>query len=137
MTNTTNTTKAARITKTMRFEDIASMLKGEAPVNGTNVAEALEFIAHEQALLAKKNQVSGERKQTPTQVANEGYKAQIAEYLAENPKQTCSAIIKGIPEFAGFSTSKVNALLRQLQDSHEVIREEVKGKALFSLSTVE
>lgn len=140
MTNTTtNTEKIVRITKAMRFEDIALMVKGEPVKNGSTAEDIVAFCAHEREILANKNKSSGEKKLTPTQVANEGYKVQVKDYLSTHPDVTCSAIAKGIPEFDAndFTTSKVNALLRALVAAGEVERHEVKGKALFRLVTVE
>lgn len=137
MTNTA-TEKPVRITKTMRFEDIALMLKGEPVKHGTTQAQALEFISHEQELLANKNKSSGEKKLTPTQVANITYKEMVKAYLSDHPDVTCSAIAKGVPEFnqQDFTTSKVNGLLRSLLQDGDIERHEVKGKALFRLVQV-
>ena len=139
MTNTTTNEKAVRITKAMRYEDIMAMVAGELPKNGSTVEDIQSFCAHEMEMLARKNHVSGEKKPTAVQVANERYKEMVKAFLADNPGVTCSAIAKGIPEFDenDFTTSKVNGLLRGLLASGEVVREEKKGKALFSLVTVE
>lgn len=136
MTNTNE--KAPRITKTMRFEDIALMLQGEPSKNGTTIEDALAFIAHEREMLANKNKSSGEKKLTPTQVANIGYKEMVKAFLADNPDVTCSAIAKGVPEFNAqdFTTSKVNGLLRSLLQDGDIERHEVHGKALFRLVQV-
>jgi predicted Rossmann fold nucleotide-binding protein DprA/Smf involved in DNA uptake len=48
-------------------------------------------------------------KPTKAQIENEGYKAQIAEYLDDEPKTA-----KEIAENVGLSTAKVAALLRQM-----------------------
>lgn len=131
-------TNKTRITKAMRFEDIKALLNG-TPVNyGTTVEDAMTFIDHELGLLARKN--SGEdRKQTKTQQENEGYKVLILEYLAALPEDkpngvTCTEIIKGVPEFDGFTTQKISPLVRQLMLADKVVKTEVKGKALFSLA---
>ena len=65
--------------------------------------------------LAKKN--GSERKPTATQVANEGYKAAIMEYLTDVAEgKTVSDILKDVPAVAGFSNQKVSALMTQLVD---------------------
>lgn len=65
--------------------------------------------------LAKKN--GSERKPTATQVANEGYKAAILEYLTDVAEgKTVSDILKEVPAVAGFSNQKVSALMTQLVD---------------------
>lgn len=135
MTNTEN--KTPRITKTMRFEDIAAMLVGESAPNGTTLDDALTFIARERELLANKNK-GGDKKPTANQEANEGFKKLIIQFLATLPEDsdgvTCTVLQKSIPEFADFNTSKLAALTRQLKDENRIIRKEVKGKALFSLA---
>lgn len=131
-------TNKIRITKAMRFEDIKAMLNG-SPVNyGTTIEDAMTFIDHELGLLARKN--SGEdKKQTKTQQENEGYKALILEFLATLPEDklngvTCTEIIKGVPEFDGFTTQKISPLVRQLMLADKVVKTESRGKALFSLA---
>lgn len=130
-------TNKTRITKAMRFEDIKAMLNG-SPVNyGTTIEDAMTFIDHELGLLARKN--SGEDKeQTKTQQENEGYKAIILEFLAALPEDkigvTCTEIIKGVPEFDGFTTQKISPLVRQLMLADKVVKTESKGKSLFRLA---
>ena len=130
-------TNKTRITKSMKFEDIKALLNGQPVVYGTTTEDAVDFIEHEMALLAKKN--SGEnKKQTKTQQENEGYKALILEFLATLPDDkdgvTCNEIIKGVTEFEGFSTQKISPLVRQLMAADKVTKTEVKGKALFRLA---
>lgn len=130
-------TNKTRITKAMRFEDIKAMLNGQPVTYGTTTEDAVDFIEHEVALLAKKN--SGEtKKQTKTQQENEGYKALILEFLATlsdtSAGVTCTEIIKGVAEFEGFSTQKISPLVRQLMAANKVTKTEVKGKALFRLA---
>ncbi len=127
---TTNTIK--RVTKAQRFSDIKALLNGENVTYGTTVKEAVKFIDKELSLLAKKN--SGEKKLTDKQKDNEGYKAQILDFLTNNPGVTCTIIQKGIPEFAEFNNQKVAALVRQLTEAGQVVKVMEKGKALFSLA---
>jgi hypothetical protein len=83
------------------------------------------------AALDKKS-ATGEKKPTATQIANEGYKALIVDYLTSIGKgATCADMIKEIPEFNDFSTSKVSALTKQLVDTKTIDKEMVKGRAYF------
>lgn len=129
--------KKIRVTKAQRFEDIKALLNGEAVTYGTTVEVACEVLDHELELLAKKN-AGGDKKMTPTQKENEGYKEQILEFLAGLPEDskgvTCTEILKGIPALSDFSNQKVSALVRQLKNAGRVVSTEVKGKALFSLA---
>ena len=130
-------TNKTRITKAMRFEDIKAMLNGQPVAYGTTTEDAVDFIEHEVALLAKKN--SGEnKKQTKTQQENEKYKVLICDFLANKPEEkkgyTCTEVIKLVPELNEFSTQKIAPLMRQLENAGKVAREEVKGKTLFHLA---
>lgn len=129
--------KKIRVTKAQRFEDIKALLNGEAVTYGTTIEVACEVLDHELELLAKKN-AGGDKKMTPTQKENEGYKEQILEFLAGLPEDsqgvTCTEILKGVPVLSDFSNQKVSALVRQLKNAGRVVSTEVKGKALFSLA---
>jgi hypothetical protein len=87
------------------------------------------FIKHELELLAKKN--SAEKKPTAIQVANEGLKKAILDFMVEGQKYTITDLMKSVPELADLSNQRVSALVRQLKDSELVIRTEEKRKAYF------
>ena len=87
------------------------------------------FIKHELELLAKKN--SAEKKPTAVQVANEGLKKAILDFMVEGQKYTITDLMKSVPELADLSNQRVSALVRQLRDSELVIRTEEKRKAYF------
>jgi hypothetical protein len=87
------------------------------------------FIKHELELLAKKN--SAEKKPTAVQVANEGLKSAILNFMVEGQKYTITDLMKSVPELADLSNQRVSALVRQLKDSGSVIRTEEKRKAYF------
>ena len=87
------------------------------------------FIKHELELLAKKN--SAEKKPTAVQVANEGLKKAILDFMVEGQKYTITDLMKSVPELADLSNQRVSALVRQLKDSELVIRTEEKRKAYF------
>ena len=134
--NTTTTTKAPRITKTMKFDAIAAALQGQDLPHNLTTQDLLDFVTAEKALLAKKN-AKADGKLTKTQEENEGYKALILEYLAgldEGKGASCTDLIKNVPELSEFNTSKISSLTRQLKDAGRIIRKEVKGKAIFYLA---
>jgi predicted transcriptional regulator len=87
------------------------------------------FIKHELELLAKKN--STEKKPTAVQVANEGLKSAILNFMVKGQKYTITDLMKSVPELADLSNQRVSALVRQLKDSGSVIRTEEKRKAYF------
>lgn len=82
----------------------------------------------------KRNSRASEHKTpTKTQVANEGYKAEIVAYLSSGEHKTVSEIIKGVTSLNGETTQKVSALMRLLKLEGKVDKEVVKGKTLFYL----
>lgn len=113
-----------KLTKREKFEMVLAV-----PAIAEN--EVLrEFIQHEMDLLVKKN--SGEKKPTATQVVNEGIKSAILEFVNKNEKFfTITDFIKQVPECAGLTNQRVNALVRQLLKEEQVERTEIKGRAYF------
>ena len=97
-----------------------------------DVKEKLEKMREQ---FVKKN--SAERKPTANQVENQGYKADILAYLGTVENATITDLMKAIPSLAELSNQRVSAIVRQLKDSGEVVREEIKRKAYFSLATAE
>jgi hypothetical protein len=130
--------KVIRVTKAQRFEDIKAILNGEAPQFGTTLDEAMAALNHEIELLEKKNSAkTGERKATPNQVENEGYKKLILDFLATLPEDsdgvTCTEIMKNVPALSAFQVQKTSSLVRQLKNAGQVTSQEVKGRSLFRL----
>jgi hypothetical protein len=84
----------------------------------------------------KKNSAKTEGKLTPTQVANEVIKAEIFDFLADNPtrKMTISEMLKEIPACAELTNQKVSALVRQLKEEGKVVKTEDKRKSYFSIA---
>ena len=99
------------------------------------------FIEHELELLAKKN--VADRKPTATQVANDGIREAILDFMEENTLYTVSEFIKKVPACADLSQSKVSAVIRPMlivtaKGEHNpdgvIERTEEKGKAYFRLA---
>ena len=87
------------------------------------------------ALCASLERKSGaERKPTATQVANEGYKAAIVEFLCDADPCTVTDILKGVPALEGFSNQKVSALMTQLVNAGEVVKTTDKRRSYFALA---
>ena len=97
-----------------------------------DVKEKLEKMREQ---FVKKN--SAERKPTANQVENQGYKADILAYLGTVERATITDLMKAVPSLAELSNQRVSAIVRQLKDSGEVVREEIKRKAYFSIATAE
>ena len=97
-----------------------------------DVKEKLEKMREQ---FVKKN--SAERKPTANQVENQGYKADILAYLGTVESATITDLMKAVPSLAELSNQRVSAIVRQLKDSGEVVREEIKRKAYFYIATAE
>ena len=97
-----------------------------------DVKEKLEKMREQ---FVKKN--SAERKPTANQTENVGFKADILAYLATVDKATITDLMKNVASLTDLSNQRVSAIVRQLKDSGEVVREEIKRKAYFSLPTAE
>ncbi|MCM1323944.1 MAG: hypothetical protein NC218_07270 [Acetobacter sp.] len=123
-----------KITKTMRNLDAIALLEGKAAPNGSTVEEVIAHLRHENELLAKKN--SGDsKKPTKAQQENEGYKAQILEFLlTQTEGVTATQVMNGV----GLSSNqKAAALLRAMVEAGTVTKAVEKGKALFSAAADE
>ena len=94
----------------------------------------VEFIEHEIALLDKKN--SAERKPTPNQVENMGFKADILAWMEPSVGYACADIAKGVPSIVkeGISVNRVTAMLTQLVNDGAVIRTTDKRKSIYTLA---
>ena len=97
-----------------------------------DVKEKLEKMREQ---FVKKN--SAERKPTANQTENVGFKADILAYLATVDKATITDLMKNVASLTDLTNQRVSAIVRQLKDSGEVVREEIKRKAYFSLPTAE
>ena len=115
-------TTTKKLTKMEKFE----MLKA-IPAVAENPT-LVEFIEHEQALIAKKN--SGEKKPTDRQKENAEIQQAILAGMQENRLYTITELIKEIPACAGLQNQRISTLVRQLMPEY-IERTEVKGKALF------
>lgn len=92
-------------------------------------ADQIEFLKDRAEKHANKN---SNRKPTKQQEENEVLKAAILEGMEVGKAYTITDMTKKIPAVAGFTTSKVSALVRQLKIDELVIRTEEKGKAYFT-----
>lgn len=129
--------KAPRITKANRFEDIKVMLTGEDKVKyGTTVELAVEFIDKELGLLAKKNAKKDDGEPTEAQKKMEEHKALVLDFLSTHADgATCTDMIKGIPAFADFNTSKVSSITTALIKEGRIERmSPKKGRTPFKLA---
>jgi hypothetical protein len=103
--------------------------KDETPVDIT-ANMVVEAMNHEVGLLTKKHSDSG--KLTKLQEANLKLTEQLYNGMEMNRAYSVSEIIKTVPGMGDFTPSKVRPLLTPLMDAGKVVREEVKGRPLFT-----
>lgn len=105
-------------------------------LNGGEVtSEVREKLEALKASIAKKN--GAERKPTATQTANEDYKADILASMEEGKGYTITDLLKSVPSIADLTNQRVSAIVRQMVESGDLQREEIKRKAYFSKAVTE
>lgn len=119
------------------FEDIKAILSE----NGLLTEDLEQFLDKRIEVTTKKNASGGgEKKLTPTQIANKGIAKAIFDHLsATNGKLTITEMIKTVPACADLSNQKINGILIREYDSEKYpnknpmfVRTEEKGVAKFS-----
>ena len=90
------------------------------------------YLEHELELLDRKN--SGERKPTAKQVANEGIKSAIAEWMEQGVSYDAATITKTCPACEGLTVNKISALLKQMGESGVLTVTEDKRKKIYALA---
>lgn len=132
MSTNTNTTKAPKITKAQRFNEIRTMI----PEDRTDL---LEFIDHELALLDRKNKA--DRKPTAKEVQTAELREQLYNEVVEAGKPvTISELMENSTIFAkaaGMSPQRVTALMNGLRTDGRVVRETVNHKSYFAAVVAE
>jgi hypothetical protein len=123
-----DTTAIRKPTKRDRFNELLALDAVKANT------ELVEFIEHEIELLDKKN--TAERKPTAKQVANEGYKQNILDWMEPDHLYLAAEIVKGVPEIVadGVTAGTVTALLTQLYKAGSLTRTEDKRKNYYALA---
>lgn len=96
-------------------------------------AEMVEFINHEIELLNRKS--SAIRKPTKNQLENEGFKADIIDYLkdADAPK-TIKELQTAIPSLADLTNQRITHLLTDLVKAETLTKNYVKKTPYYSVA---
>ena len=97
-------------------------------------ADVVEKLQSMIASLDKKS--TAERKPTPKQLENAGFKADILAWMEPATDYAVADVVKGVPsiEAAGLSANRVTAMLTQLVNDGSVIRETDKRKSVYRLA---
>jgi hypothetical protein len=92
------------------------------------------YLEHELELLDKKN--SAERKPTPKQTENAGFKSDILDWAEAGVQYTAGDFVKGVPSIveAGISVNRVTAMLTQLVNDGAFVKTVDKRKSYYSLA---
>ena len=92
------------------------------------------FIEHELELLDKRT--TAERKPTPKQVENVGFKSDILAWMEVGETYTAADVVKGVPSIvaAGLSAQRVSAMLTQLVNDGSLVKTVDKRKSVYSLA---
>ena len=131
---------ANRMTVIEKYTAIQAMLSGEYKGEFT-LDQAKAFLAERIEQTAKKNasrSANGEKKLTPTQIANEGVKDSIVAYLTTTGKpQAVADLMRYADCCVGKSNQYITQMLTQLRTDNRVVRTEVKGRAYYSAPATE
>jgi len=119
--------KAKKVTKKEMFGRLIEVVKG-ANVEDANAM--VEFLNHEIELVSKKRNT-----QTKTQKANEGLVEVVYNAIAEAGKAvTVTELFEIVKNDEIKSAQKTSALVKKLVDAGRIAREEIKGKAYFTIA---
>jgi len=120
------------MTNKMTQKDFYKEIITLAQANGRE--DIVKFCEGRIEVLAKK---SGNRKPTKTQAENESLKGLVRNALATLGKATVTEVQKADEVLSELSNQKVTALLRQMIEVGEVVKETDKKKSYFSLVKVD
>ena len=137
MANNTNSTKkltqADHLTALLTYLDKHPDTVFPSPKGDITAEQMVEFATHRLELLEKKN--GAEKKPTAQQEANAVIKTAILTTLADGKKRTVTDLLKdvdGLPE--DMTNQRMSALVRQMVEAGQVMREEIKRKAYFFIA---
>lgn len=125
---TTNTTKAPRITKRDRFNELLTMIPADR-------ADLIDFVNHELELLDKKN--NAEKKPTKAQQEAAALADTVAEVMENMTEALTVSDIQAMDErisAANFSNQKIAAIMRRLVAEGRAVKVEAGRKSLFKLA---
>ena len=95
--------------------------------------EMVAFIDHEIELLDRKSNSS--RKPTKTQVENDGFKAEIVDYLTEiDTPKTIKELQANISSISGLTNQRITHMLTDLIKAGILVKEYVKKTPYYSVA---
>ena len=132
-TNTKKLTQADHFTALLTYLDEHPDAMFPSPKGDITAEQMAEFITRRLELLEKKN--SADKKPTAQQEANAAIKTAVLATLADGKKRTVTDLLKdvdGLPE--DMTNQRMSALVRQMVEAGQVMREEIRRKAYFFIA---
>jgi hypothetical protein len=133
MANNKKMTQADHFTALLTYLDECPGTVFHSPKGDITAEQMAEFATRRLELLEKKN--SSDKKPTAQQEANAVIKTAILEVMADGKKRTITDLLKDVPNLPdGMTNQRMSALVRQMVESGQVMREEIKRKAYFFIA---
>ena len=133
MANNKKMTQADHFTALLTYLDECPNTVFHSPKGDITAEQMAEFATRRLELLEKKN--SSDKKPTAQQEANVVIKTAILQVMEDGKKRTITDLLKDVSDLPeGMTNQRMSALVRQMVEAKQVVREEIKRKAYFSIA---
>lgn len=131
--NNKKLTQADHFTALLTYLDECPDTVFHSPKGDITAEQMVEFATRRLELLEKKN--SSDKKPTAQQEANVVIKTAILQVMEDGKKRTITDLLKDVSDLPeGMTNQRMSALVRQMVEAKQVVREEIKRKAYFSIA---
>ena len=131
--NNKKLTQADHFTALLTYLDECPDTVFHSPKGDITAEQMVEFATRRLELLEKKN--SSDKKPTAQQEANAVIKTAILQVMEDGKKRTITDLLKDVSDLPeGMTNQRMSALVRQMVEAKQVVREEIKRKAYFSIA---
>ena len=131
--NNKKLTQADHLTALLAYLDECPDTVFHSPKGDITAEQMVEFATRRLELLEKKN--SSDKKPTAQQEANAVIKTAILQVMEDGKKRTITDLLKDVSDLPeGMTNQRMSALVRQMVEAKQVVREEIKRKAYFSIA---
>ena len=133
MANNKKMTQADHFTALLTYLDECPNTVFHSPKGDITAEQMAEFATRRLELLEKKN--ASDKKPTAQQEANAVIKTAILQVMEDGKKRTITDLLKDVSDLPeGMTNQRMSALVRQMVEAKQVVREEIKRKAYFSIA---
>lgn len=133
MANNKKMTQADHYNALLTYLDECPDIVFHSPKGDITAEQMAEFANRRLELLEKKN--SSDKKPTAQQEANAVIKTAILQVMEDGKKRTITDLLKDVSDLPeGMTNQRMSALVRQMVEAKQVVREEIKRKAYFSIA---